>query len=125
VGDFPWWALFGRPPSAYVHSRYLDGQFERVINKESMIRILQKKKLSNSFVSYLLFCIKKYQDHVAELLTSSAEERLAHVLLRLANLDGKGPSASELDTISNQVLAEIVGTTRSRINFFMNRFRKQ
>jgi CRP/FNR family cyclic AMP-dependent transcriptional regulator len=97
----------------------------RVIKKESMIRMLQKKKLSNSFVSYLLSCIKKYQDHVAELLTSSAEERLARVLLRLANLDGKGPSVSELPTISNQVLAEMVGTTRSRINFFMNRFRKK
>jgi CRP-like cAMP-binding protein len=97
----------------------------RVIKKESMIRLLQKKKLSNSFVSYLLSCIKKYQDHVAELLTSSAEQRLARVLLRLANLDGKGPSVSKLPIISHQVLAEMVGTTRSRINFFMNRFRKQ
>ena len=97
----------------------------RVIKKESMIRMLQKKKLSNSFVSYLLSCIQKYQDHVAELLTSSAEQRLARVLLRLANLDGKGPSFSELPTISHQVLGEMVGTTRSRINLFMNRFRKQ
>ena len=97
----------------------------RVIKKESMIRMLQKKKLSNSFVSYLLSCIQGYQDHVAELLTSSAEQRLARVLLRLANLDGKGPSFSELPTISHQVLGEMVGTTRSRINLFMNRFRKQ
>jgi CRP-like cAMP-binding protein len=97
----------------------------RVIKKESMIRMLQKKKLSNTFVSYLLSCLKKYDDHVAELLTSSAEQRLARVLLRLTNLDGKGPSLSELPTISHQVLAEMVGTTRSRINFFMNRFRKQ
>jgi CRP/FNR family transcriptional regulator, cyclic AMP receptor protein len=97
----------------------------RVIRKDSMIRMLRKKKLSNSFVSYLLSCLKKYQDHVAELLTSSAEQRLARVLLRLANLDGKGPSVSELPTISHQVLAEMVGTTRSRINFFMNRFRKR
>jgi CRP/FNR family transcriptional regulator, cyclic AMP receptor protein len=97
----------------------------RVIKKESMIRMLQKKKLSNSFVSYLLSCIKKYQDHVAELLTSSAEQRLARVLLRLANLDRKGPSGSQLPALSHQVLAEMVGTTRSRINLFMNRFRKQ
>jgi CRP/FNR family cyclic AMP-dependent transcriptional regulator len=97
----------------------------RVIKKESMIRMLQKKKLSNSFVSYLLSCIKKYQDHVAELLTSSAEQRLARALLRLANLDRKGPSGSQLPALSHQVLAEMVGTTRSRINLFMNRFRKQ
>jgi len=97
----------------------------RVIKKESMIRMLQKKKLSNTFVSYLLSCLKKYEDHVAELLTSPAEQRLARVLLRLANLDGKGPSVSELPAINHQVLAEMVGTTRSRINVFMNRFRKQ
>lgn len=97
----------------------------RVIKKESMIRMLQKRKRSNSFVSYLLSSIKKYEDHVAELLTSSAEQRLARILLRLAALDGKGPSVSELPNISNQVLAEMVGTTRSRINVFMNRFRKQ
>jgi CRP-like cAMP-binding protein len=90
-----------------------------------MIRMLQKKKLSNTFVSYLLSRLKKYEDHVAELLTSSAEQRLAHVLLRLANLDGKEKSVSELPFISHQVLSEMVGTTRSRINFFMNRFRKQ
>ena len=97
----------------------------RVIKKEAMIRMLQKKKLSNTFVSYLLSRLKKYEDHVAELLTSSAEQRLAHVLLRLANLDGKEKSVSELPFISHQVLSEMVGTTRSRINFFMNRFRKQ
>ena len=97
----------------------------RVIKKESMIRMLQKKKLSNTFVSYLLSCLKKYEDHVAELLTSPAEQRLARVLLRLANRDGKGPSVSELPAINHQVLAEMVGTTRSRINVFMNRFRKQ
>jgi CRP/FNR family transcriptional regulator, cyclic AMP receptor protein len=97
----------------------------RVIKKESMIRMLQKKKLSNSFVSYLLSCIKRYQDHVAELLTSSAEQRLPRVLLRLANLDRNGPSGSQLPALSHQVLAEMVGTTRSRINLFMNRFRKQ
>jgi CRP/FNR family cyclic AMP-dependent transcriptional regulator len=97
----------------------------RVIKKESMIRMLQKKKLANSFVSYLLSCLKKYEDHVAELLTSSAEQRLARVLLRLAKLDGKTKSVSELPMISHQVLSEMVGTTRSRINFFMNGFRKQ
>jgi CRP-like cAMP-binding protein len=97
----------------------------RVIKKESMIRMLQKKKLSNSFVSYLLSCIRKYQDHVTELLTASAEQRLARVLLRLANLNRKNSSVSQLPTLSHQVLAEMVGTTRSRINLFMNRFRKQ
>jgi len=58
------------------------------------------------------------------LLTSSAEQRLARVLLRLAHLDKNGPPVVEIPILSHRVLAEMVGTTRSRVNFFMNRFRK-
>jgi len=98
----------------------------RTIKKEKMLQMLRKKnKASNSLVAYLLSSIKKYQDHVAELLTSSAEQRLARVLLRLAHLDKKGPAVVEIPTINHQVLAEMVGTTRPRVNLFMNRFRKQ
>lgn len=99
----------------------------REIKKESMMRMLRQKNsnVSKPFVSYLLSSIKKYQDHVAELLTSDAEQRLARVLLRLAHLDRRGPAVVAIPTLSHQVLAEMVGTTRPRINFFMNRFRKQ
>jgi CRP-like cAMP-binding protein len=76
-------------------------------------------------VAYLLSSVKKYQDHVAHLLTSSAEERLARVLLRLAHLDGKGLPVAEIPVLSHQVLAEMIGTTRPRVNLFMNRFRKK
>ena len=97
-----------------------------MIKKESMMSILhQKNKLSNSFVSYLLSSIRKYQNNVAELLTSSAEQRLARVLLRLAHLDRRDTQSAGLPTVSQQVLAEMVGTTRSRLNFFMNQFRKR
>jgi CRP-like cAMP-binding protein len=64
------------------------------------------------------------QDHVTELLTSSAEQRLARVLLRLAHLNRKGSPVAELPILSHRVLAEMVGTTRPRVNLFMNRFRK-
>jgi CRP-like cAMP-binding protein len=98
----------------------------RVIEKASMIRMLKRKnKTSNSFVSYLLTSVSRYQDHVSELLTSSAEQRLARVLLRLAQLDRRGPPLAVLPRLSNQVLAEMVGTTRSRVNVFMNRFREK
>jgi len=98
----------------------------RTIKKEKMLQMLRKKnKVSNSLVSYLLSSIKNYQDHVAHLLTSSAEQRLARVLLRLAHMNGKGPSVVEIPILSHQVLAEMVGTTRPRVNLFMNRFRKQ
>jgi CRP/FNR family cyclic AMP-dependent transcriptional regulator len=72
-----------------------------------------------------LACVKNYRDHVAELLTSSAEQRLARVLLRLARLDKNRPAVVEIPILSHQVLAEMVGTTRPRVNLFMNRFRKR
>jgi CRP/FNR family transcriptional regulator, cyclic AMP receptor protein len=58
-------------------------------------------------------------------LTSSAEQRLARALLQLAHLDKKGPKIVEIPILSHQVLAEMVGTTRPRVNLFMNQFRKQ
>ena len=98
----------------------------RTIQKKEMLQMLRKQnKTSNSLVAYLVSSIKKYQDHVAELLTSSAEQRLARVLLRLAHLDKNGPAVVEIPILSHQVLAEMVGTTRPRVNLFMNRFRKQ
>ena len=98
----------------------------RTVKKEKMLQMLRKKnKASNSLVTYLLSSVKNYRDHVAQLLTSSAEQRLARVLLRLAHLDKKGPAVVEIPILSHQVLAEMVGTTRPRVNVFMNRFRKQ
>jgi CRP-like cAMP-binding protein len=99
----------------------------RTVQKKEMLRMLRKKnnKTSNALVAYLLSSVQKYKDHVSELLTSPAEQRLARVLLRLAHLDKSGPPVVEIPLLSHQVLAEMVGTTRPRVNFFMNRFRKQ
>ena len=69
--------------------------------------------------------IKNHRDHIADLLTSSVEERLARVLLRLANFDKDGPAVVEIPVVNHQILSEMVGTTRPRVNLFMNRFRKQ
>src|ERR1700719_1251051 len=80
-----------------------------VIERQSMIRVLRENnEMSNSFVSYLLSGIRQYQDSIAELLISSAEQRLARVLLRLANLDTRGPLFVELQTPSDQILAEMI-----------------
>ena len=98
----------------------------RTIKKEKMLQMLRtKNKTSNSLVAHLLSSVKNYQDHVADLLTSTAERRLARVLLRLAHLDKNSGAVVEIPILSHKVLAEMVGTTRPRINFFMNRFRKQ
>ncbi len=98
----------------------------RTIKKTKMLELLRKKnKSSNALVGYLLSSLKKYQEHVADLLTSNAEQRLARILLRLAQLEKAGPASVEIPIISHQILAEMVGTTRPRINLFMNRFRRQ
>ncbi|MFY9729491.1 MAG: Crp/Fnr family transcriptional regulator [Candidatus Acidiferrales bacterium] len=98
----------------------------RTIDKEKMLQMLRtKNKTSNSLVAYLLSSIKKHRDHVMDLMTSSAEQRLARVLLRLAHLEKNGPAVVEIPVLSHQILAEMVGTTRSRVNTFMNRFRKR
>jgi CRP/FNR family cyclic AMP-dependent transcriptional regulator len=98
----------------------------RTIKKSKMLQMLRKKnKASNALVAYLLSSVKDYRDHVANLLTSSAEQRLARVLLRLAHLEKNGRAVVEIPVMSHQVLSEMVGTTRSRVNLFMNRFRKK
>jgi CRP-like cAMP-binding protein len=98
----------------------------RTIQKTKMLQMLRKKtKASNALVAYLLSSVKNYRDHVSELLTSSAEQRLARVLLRLAYLGKNGSAVVEIPKISHQVLADMVGTTRQRVNLYMNRFRKQ
>ncbi len=98
----------------------------RTVQKKTMLQMLRKKnKTSNAMVAYLLSSVQRYKEHVAELLTFSAEQRLARVLLRLAHFDKTGPPVAHLPRLSHQVLADMVGTTRPRINLFMNRFRRR
>jgi CRP/FNR family cyclic AMP-dependent transcriptional regulator len=98
----------------------------RSIKKAEMLQLLRENnETSFSLVAHLLSNIKNYRDHVADLLTSSAEQRLAHVLLRLVHLGRNGRTGVEMPHLTDTVLAEMVGTTRSRVNEFMNRFKKQ
>jgi CRP/FNR family cyclic AMP-dependent transcriptional regulator len=126
VGDF-----FGElcladyPPRMSTAVALTDSSI-RTIKKEKMLQLIRKShRASNSFVAHLLSSVKKYRDQVADLLTSSADQRLAHVLLQLAHLGRNGRAVVEIPFLSHKVLAEMVGTTRSRVNVFMNRFRKQ
>src|ERR1035437_6072851 len=126
VGDFFGELCLAGYPLRMSTAVALTSSSIRTIKKKKMLQMLRtKNKMSNSLVAYLLSSVKKYQDRVAELLTSSAEQRLARVLLRLAHLDKKGPPVVEIPMLSHQVLAEMVGTTRPRVNLFMNRFRTQ
>ena len=126
VGDFFGELCLSGYPLRMSSAVALSASSIRTIEKQKMLQMLRKTNTtSNALVAYLLSSVKNYSDHVAELLTSSAEQRLAGVLLRLAHLDKRGPAVVEIPNISHQVLAEMVGTTRPRVNLFMNKFREQ
>ena len=125
VGDFFGELCLAGYPLRMSTAVALTGSSIRTIKKAKMLRMLRKQnKTSNALVAYLLSSLKDYNQHVGHLLTSSAEQRLARVLLRLAHLDKRRPPVVEIPVLSHQILAEMVGTTRPRVNFFMNRFRK-
>src|ERR1700678_1182737 len=81
-------------------------------------------KLSALFVKYLLKRNIRYQDDLVDQLFNSSEKRLARVLLLMAQFGKEGVSETLVPRLSQETLAEMVGTTRSRVSFFMNRFRK-
>ena len=126
VGDFFGELCLAGYPLRVSTAVALTASSIRTIQKQKMMQMLRtNNKASNAMVAYLLSSVKKYKDHVAELMTCSAEQRLASVLLRLAHLGNSGRATVEIPTVSHQVLAEMVGTTRQRVNLFMNRFRKR
>jgi CRP/FNR family cyclic AMP-dependent transcriptional regulator len=95
------------------------------IDKHEMISALHEHHaLSDIFVSYLLSRNIRVQEDLVDQLFNSSEKRLARALLLLAQFGKEGAPDTVIPKISQETLAEMVGTTRSRINFFMNRFRK-
>jgi CRP/FNR family cyclic AMP-dependent transcriptional regulator len=95
------------------------------IHRTAMARALTAEpKLSALFLKYLLRRNIRYQDDLVDQLFNSSEKRLARVLLLMAQFGKKGVSEMSIPRLSQETLAEMVGTTRSRISFFMNRFRK-
>jgi CRP/FNR family transcriptional regulator, cyclic AMP receptor protein len=95
------------------------------VQKKAMIHTLSlEPKLSAMFVKYLLKRNIRYQDDLVDQLFNSSEKRLARLLLLMAQFGQKGVSEMSVPRLSQETLAEMVGTTRSRVSFFMNRFRK-
>jgi CRP/FNR family cyclic AMP-dependent transcriptional regulator len=92
--------------------------------KAMMLAMSEEPKLSNLFVEYLLRRHIRYQDDLVDQIFNSSEKRLARVLLLMAPFGKEGGSAITVPRLSQETLAEMVGTTRSRVSFFMNRFRK-
>jgi CRP-like cAMP-binding protein len=95
-----------------------------VERKAMMLAMSREPKLSSMFVKYLLKRNIRYQDDLVDQLFNSSEKRLARVLLLMAQFGKEGVSEMSVPRLSQETLAEMVGTTRSRVSFFMNRFRK-
>jgi CRP-like cAMP-binding protein len=95
------------------------------IEKAAAIRVLRDEPaFTGLFVKYLLTRSIKIEEDLVDLLFNSSEKRLARVLLLLSKFGKEGKPEPIIAKISQQTLAEIVGTTRSRVSFFMNKFRK-
>jgi CRP-like cAMP-binding protein len=96
-----------------------------VIERKEMIRVLHEEhKLSDRFIAYLLTRNIRVEEDLVDQLFNSIEKRLARALLLLARYGKQDQPQKMLPKVSQETLAEMVGTTRSRVNMFMNKFRK-
>jgi CRP-like cAMP-binding protein len=95
------------------------------IDKKSMMEVLHREHaFSDMFVAYLLTRNIRYEEDLVDQLFNSSEKRLARILLLLAHFGKDGKPETVIAKISQETLSEMIGTTRSRVSFFMNRFRK-
>ena len=96
-----------------------------VIEKQEMIRVLHAEhEFSDRFVSHMLGRNIRIEEDLIDQLFNSSEKRLARTLLLLAHYGKQNQPQKVIAKISQETLAEMVGTTRSRVNFFMNKFKK-
>ena len=95
------------------------------IEKTAMIRVLHNEPaFSELFLAYLLDRNIRIQEDLVDQLFNSSEQRLARVLLLMAHFGKEGKPEPVVPKVSQEMLAEMIGTTRSRVSFFMNKFRK-
>jgi CRP/FNR family cyclic AMP-dependent transcriptional regulator len=96
-----------------------------VIEKKEMIRVLHHEhEFSDRFISFMLARNIRIEEDLIDQLFNSSEKRLARTLLLLSRYGKEDRPQRVLPKVSQEMLAEMVGTTRSRVNFFMNKFRK-
>jgi CRP-like cAMP-binding protein len=96
-----------------------------VVAKAQMIRLLRTRPgLLDRFIAHLLARNTRLEANLTEQLLYSSEQRLAHLLLVLADYDKRRPRRCALPDIPQEIIAEMVGTTRSRVNVFMGKFKK-
>jgi CRP-like cAMP-binding protein len=95
------------------------------ITREEMIRVMHKEnEFSDIFMNFLLARSMRAQADLVDRLFNSSEKRLARILLQMAEFGKSGEPETFIPSIAQETLVDMTGTTRSRVSFFMNRFRK-
>ena len=116
--------LTGQPLRLATVAAMTDSVIMR-IDKTAVVRLLHDEpKFSEMFMSYILARNARVEEDLVDQLFNSSEKRLARVLLLMANFGKEGRQEPVIAKISQETLAEMVGTTRSRVSHFMNKFRK-
>jgi CRP-like cAMP-binding protein len=116
--------LAGQTVCAVTATAVEDSRLVR-IDKGAMIRVLHEEPtFSELFLTYLLSRNIRIQEDLVDQLFNSSEKRLARMLLLMAHFEKEGSKEAAMPKLSQESLAKMIGTTRSRVSFFMNRFRK-
>src|SRR5580700_7228786 len=125
TGDFCGEGCLAAQPRRMATAAAMEQSAIMRLEKAAMIRLLHDEPdFSERFMSHLLARNVRVEADLVDQLFNSSEKRLARLLLILANFGKEGKPETIIAKISQQTLAEIVGTTRSRVSFFMNKFRK-
>jgi CRP/FNR family cyclic AMP-dependent transcriptional regulator len=124
-GDFFGEGSLAGQPIRLATAATLTASRIRLIPKQQMVRLLHRQHaLSDRFITHMLARNIRLEEDLIDQLFNASEKRLARTLLLLARYGKPDGPRRVLPRISQEVLAEMVGTTRSRVNFFMNKFRK-
>jgi CRP/FNR family cyclic AMP-dependent transcriptional regulator len=117
-------ALAGQPLRMGSAIAMTDCDLLRIEKRAMMLAVHREHAFSDLFVAYLLARNIRYEEDLVDQLFNSSEKRLARVLLLLAHFGKDGVPETVIPKISQETLAAMIGTTRSRVSFFMNRFRR-
>src|ERR1700720_3667645 len=116
--------LAGQPLRMGSATAMTDCELMRIDKKAMMLALHREHEWSDMFVAYLLGRNIRYEEDLVDQLFNSSEKRLARILLLLPHFGKETIPETVIPKISQETLAEMVGTTRARVSFFMNRFRK-
>jgi len=117
--------LFPNVMRTYSASSIHRSTIQRVSRYDMILRLRNEPAFAELFMAHLLLRVGRIEDDMADHLTNSSERRLARLLLQLSGIDKKSKNRSVHLKIDQATLAEVIGTTRARVSYFMNQFRKK